>query len=68
MISIQSLFIVSLGEFSNHLPTSSIKSSTLSRQTAWTGFDPYLYGGGSSSVGSVQVEITTVKCFILNRD
>ena len=32
----------------NHLPECSIKSSTLSVQTAWTGFNPYLYSGGSS--------------------
>jgi len=38
-----------LGKFSNHLSKSSIKSSTLTLQTAWTVFDPYLYSSGSSS-------------------
>jgi len=36
-------------------------------QTAWTGFDSYLYSGGSSSAGPALVEIATAKSFILNR-
>jgi len=36
-------------------------------QTAWTGFDPNLYSGGSSSAGPVLVEIATARSFILNR-
>jgi len=28
-------------------------------QTAWTGFDPYFYSGGSSSAGPAQVENTS---------
>jgi len=38
----------------NHLPESLVRSSTLSLQTAWTGFDPY--SGGSSIAGSTLVE------------
>jgi len=44
-----------LNKFSNHLPKSSIKSSTLSLQTAWTSFNPYLHSGRSSSAGSTLV-------------
>lgn len=40
---------------------SSIKGSTLSLQTAWTGFNPYLYSGGSSLAGSTLVEIANCK-------
>ena len=36
-------------------------------QTAWTGFDPNLYSGGSSSAGPALVEIATAWSFILNR-
>jgi len=36
-------------------------------QTAWTGFDPNLYSGGSSSAGPPLVEIATAMSFILNR-
>jgi len=36
-------------------------------QTAWTGFNPYLYSGGSSSAGPALVEIATARSFILNR-
>jgi len=32
-------------------------------QTAWTGFDPKLYSGGSSSAGPALVEIATEKIF-----
>jgi len=35
-------------------------------QTAWTGFDPDLYSGGSSSAGPTLVEIATARSFILN--
>ena len=35
--------------------------------TAWTGFDPNLYSGGSSSAGPALVEIATARSFILNR-
>jgi len=37
-------------------------------QTAWTGFHPYLFSGGSSSAGPALVEIATARSFILNRD
>ena len=46
------------------LPKSSIKSYTLSLQTTWTGFNPYLYSGRSSSAGPTLVE---KRSFILNR-
>jgi len=36
-------------------------------QTAWTGFDPNLYSGGSSSAGPALVEIATARSLILNR-
>jgi len=36
--------------------TSQFKSFTLSRQTTWTGFNPYLYSGWSPSADSAQVE------------
>jgi len=36
-------------------------------QTAWTGFDHYLYSSESSSVGPALVEIATARSFILNR-
>jgi len=36
-------------------------------QTAWTGFDPYLYSGGSFSAGPALVEIAGNRSFILNR-
>ena len=36
-------------------------------QTAWTGFNPNLYSGGSSSAGPALVEIATARSFILNR-
>jgi len=36
-------------------------------QTAWTGIDPNLYSGGSSSTGPALVEIATARSFILNR-
>ena len=36
-------------------------------QIAWTGFDPNLYSGGSSSAGPALVEIATARSFILNR-
>ena len=36
-------------------------------QTAWTGFDPNLYSGGSLSAGPALVEIATARSFILNR-
>jgi len=36
-------------------------------QTAWTGFDPNLYSGGSSLAGPALVEIATARSFILNR-
>jgi len=36
-------------------------------QTAWTGFDPYLYSGGSSSAGPALVEIATARSLYLNR-
>ena len=34
-------------------------------QTAWTGFDPNMYSGGSSSAGPALVEIATARSFIL---
>ena len=34
-------------------------------QTAWTGFNPNLYSGGSSSAGPALVEIATVRSFIV---
>ena len=34
-------------------------------QTAWTGFDPNLYSGGSSSAGPALVERATARSFIL---
>ena len=56
------------GEFSNHLPECSIKSFTLSLQTPWTSFDPYLYSGGSSFCRPLLWwKIATVRSFILNR-
>jgi len=36
-------------------------------QTAWTGFDPNLYSGGSSSAGPALVEIATARSFILDK-
>jgi len=36
-------------------------------QTAWTGFDPNLYSGGSSSASPALVVIATARSFILNR-
>ena len=33
-------------------------------QTAWTGFDPYSYSGGSSSAGPAQVEIVAIRYII----
>ena len=51
----------------SHLSECSIKSSTLSLQTAWTGFDPYLYSGGSSPAGPALVENSNCKVFIFNR-
>ena len=36
-------------------------------QTAWTGFDPNLYSGGSSSAGPALLEIATARSSILNR-
>ena len=49
-------------------PKSSVKSYTLSLQTAWTSFDPHLYSGGSSSAGTALVESSNCKVsFILNR-
>jgi len=44
-----------------------LRAITLSLQTAWTGFDPNLYCGGSSSAGPALVEIATARSFILNR-
>ena len=55
--------------FSHTSQKSSIKSSTLSLANSldWTGFDPNLYSGGSSSTGPTLVEIATARSFILNR-
>jgi len=50
-----------LNKFSNHLPKSSIKSSTLSLQTACTGFYHYLYSSGSSLAGPTLVESSNCK-------
>jgi len=36
-------------------------------QTAWIGFVPYLYSGGSFSAGPALVEIATARSFILER-
>jgi len=42
--------------------------TTLSLQTAWTSFDPYLYSGESSPAGLALVENSNCKVFyILNR-
>ena len=46
---------------------SSIKGSTLSLQTAWTGFNPYLHSSGSSSAGSALVENSKLQAFIHKR-
>ena len=54
-------YLVSANVILSHLP----KSSLL--QTAWTGFDPYLYSGGSSSAGPALMLIATARPFILNR-
>ena len=56
-------------EFSNHLPECSIKSFTLSLQTAWTSLDPYLYSGGPIVLHRSPLwwKIATVRSFILNR-
>jgi len=35
-------------------PKPHLRVNTLSIQTAWTGFDPYLHSGGSSLVGSTR--------------
>jgi len=51
------------GEFSNHLPECSIKSFTLSLQTPWTSFDPYLYSGESSFADPALVENSNCKVF-----
>ena len=49
----------------NHLPESSIKSFS-PLQTAWTGFDPYLYSSGPSLASPTLVEIAAARSFILN--
>ena len=51
-------------DFANHL----LKSSLSPCKTAWTGFDPHLYSGGSSSAGTALVESGNCKVsFTLNR-
>jgi len=52
----------------SHVPKKAQLRAPLSPlQTAWTGFDPNLYRGGSSSAGPALVEIATARSFILNR-
>ena len=60
-----SFYAVSCQMFSALTPPqkSSIKSSILSLQTAWTSFDPNLYSGGSSSADHALVEIATARSF-----
>ena len=61
------LYTYCLGEFSNHLPGCSIKSSTLFLQIVLTGFDLYLYSCESSSADPALVENSNCKVFILNK-
>ena len=53
--------------FSNTSQKAQLRAPLSPLQTAWTGFNPYLYSGGSSSAGPALVEIATAKSFILNR-
>ena len=48
-------------------PKTQLRAPLSPLQTAWTGFDPNLYSGGSSSAGPTLVEIATARSFILNR-
>jgi len=48
---------------SNTSQNAQLRAITLSLQTAWTGFDPNLYSGGSSSAGPALVEIATARSF-----
>ena len=48
---------------SNTSQNAQLRANTLSLQTAWTGFDPNLYSGGSSSAGPALVEIATARSF-----
>jgi len=60
--------VVDKSDFSDARVSSQITSQNeLPLQTAWTGFDPYSYSGGSSSAGPSLVEIATARSFILNR-
>jgi len=52
---------------SNTSQNAQLRAHTLSLQTVWTGFDPKLYSGGSSSAGPALVEMATTRSFILNR-
>ena len=45
-----------------------IKSSTLSLQTARTGFDPHLYSSGSSSTDPALMESSNCKVFYIQRE
>ena len=48
---------------SNTSQNAQLRANTLSLQTAWTGFHPNLYSGGSSSAGPALVEIATARSF-----
>jgi len=49
---------------SNTSQNAQLRANTLSLETAWTGFDPNLYSGGTSSAGPALVEIATARSFL----
>jgi len=65
--STQNYYYYSNCLFSHTSQKAQLKAPLSPLQTAWTGFNPNLYSGGSSSAGTALVEIATARSFILNR-